>query len=79
MLAEEVEIISRMSAMTPGIAQILSRLFGITFPQRASRASDRAVHHLMHGHRAFVAATLARRDQGFNQYPFVVRQVTRIA
>ena len=38
-----------------------------------------AVHHLTHDHRALVATTLARRDQGFDQIPFVVCQVARIA
>ena len=49
-------------------------------PLTAGRQNiHQAVHHLAYDHRALVAATLARRDQAFDQIPFVVRQVAGIA
>src|SRR5450631_3722870 len=37
------------------------------------------VHHLPHDHRALASASLARRDQRFDQSPFVVGQIARIS
>src|SRR5216684_3781633 len=54
------------------------------FRDRAPLTSGRenvheAVHHLPHDHRPLATASLARRDQRFNQSPFVVGQIARIS
>ena len=51
---------------------------------RAPLTADRenvhqAVHHLPHDHRALATASLAGRDQRFNQSPFGVGQIARIS
>ena len=49
-------------------------------PLTASRQNvHEAVHYLAHDHRALAAAGLARWDQQFDQLPFRVSQITRIA
>ena len=49
-------------------------------PLTASRQNvHEAVHYLAHDHRALAATGLARWDQQFDQLPFRVSQITRIA
>src|SRR5882757_866340 len=49
-------------------------------PLTAGRENvHQAVHHLPHDHRALATASLARRDQWFDQSPFVVGQIARIS
>ncbi len=49
-------------------------------PLTASRQNvHEAVHYLAHDHRALAAAGLASWDQRFDQLPFRVSQITRIA
>jgi hypothetical protein len=38
-----------------------------------------AIDDFAHNHRAFAAATLCRRDHGFDERPFLIGQVARIA
>src|SRR6266403_2247970 len=49
-------------------------------PLTASRENvHEAVHHLPHDHRPLATAGLARRDQRFDQSPFLVGQIARIS
>src|SRR5271167_4917496 len=49
-------------------------------PLTAGRENvHQAVHHLPHDHCALATASLARRDQRFDQPPFVVGQIARIS
>src|SRR3981081_2932352 len=49
-------------------------------PLTAGRENvHQAVHHLPHDHRALATASLARRDQRFDQSPFVDGQICGIA
>src|ERR1019366_6281306 len=49
-------------------------------PLTAGRENvHQAVHHLPHYYRPLASATLARRDQRFDQPPFVVGQIARIS
>src|SRR6476619_4596369 len=49
-------------------------------PLTAGRENvHQAVHHFPHDHRTLATASLARRDQRFDQPPFVVSQIARIS
>src|SRR5580693_1169076 len=57
---------------------------GQIFRDRAPLTAGRenvheAVYHLPHDHRTLTTASLARRDQRFDQSPFVVGQIARIS
>src|SRR5216684_14912 len=69
----------------PQIEVVVDRAFRRqVFRDRAPLTAGRenvhqAVHHLPHDHRALATASLARRDQRFDQSPFVVGQIARIS
>ena len=69
----------------PQIEVVVDRAFRRqVFRDRAPLTAGRenvheAVHHLPHDHRALATARLARRDQRFDQSPFVVGQIARIS
>src|SRR5229473_5851362 len=69
----------------PKIEITVDRAFrGQIFRDRAPLTAGRenvheAVYHLPHDHRALTTASLARRDQRFDQSPFVVGQIARIS
>ena len=73
------------AVIRPQIEVVVDRAFRRqVFRDRAPLTAGRenvheAVHHLPHDHRALAAASLARRDQRFNQPPFVVGQIARIS
>jgi hypothetical protein len=49
-------------------------------PLTAGRQNvHKAGHHLAHDHRPFASARLAGRDQRYNQLPFLVGHIARIA
>jgi hypothetical protein len=65
----------RFSQSLASLRQRLSQAMVRSTIQRFGKA----VHHLPHDHRALATAGLARRDQRFDQSPFVVGQIARIS
>ena len=73
------------AVIRPQIEVVVDRAFRRqVFRDRAPLTAGRenvhqAVHHFPHDHRTLATASLARRDQRFDQPPFVVSQIARIS
>src|ERR1700751_6123722 len=85
LLIERVVDPLQCAVIGPQIEIVVDRAFRRqVFRDRAPLTAGRenvheAVHYLPHDHRALATASLARRDQRFDQSPFVVGQIARIA
>src|SRR4029077_872119 len=84
LLIEHVMQLLQRAVISPKIEIARDRAFrGQIFRDRAPLTASRenvheAVYHLPHDHRALTTTSLARRDQRFDQSPFVVGQIARI-
>src|SRR6266850_4910053 len=82
---ERVVDSSQRAVICPQIEVVVDRAFRRqVFRDRAPLTAGRenvheTIHYLPHDHRALASAPLARRDQRFDQSPFVVGQVARIS
>src|ERR1017187_9609525 len=85
LLIERVVDSFQCAVICPQIEVVVDRAFRWqVFRDRAPLTAGRenvheAVDHLPHDHRTLTTASLAWRDQRFDQSPFVVSQITRIS
>src|ERR1035438_8675188 len=85
LLIERIMDSFQCAVICPQIEVVVDRasrrqVFRDRAPLTAGRENiHEAVHHLPHDHRALTTASLAWRDQRFDQSPFVVSQITRIS
>src|SRR6185503_3972656 len=85
LLIERVVDPLQCAVIGPQIEVVVDRAFRRqVFRDRAPLTAGRenvqeAVHHLPHVHPALATASLARWDQRFDQSPFIVGQIARIA
>src|ERR1700731_1930330 len=85
LLIERVVDSFQCAVIGPQIEVVVDRAFRRQiFRDRAPLTAGRqnvheAVYHLPHDHPPLATASLARRDQRFDQSPFVVGQIARIA